>query len=84
MLLTDADSNHQYRRDRRARTVLEQAIDVTLTGNPVLFVGIGLSEAEITRALRELVSRGHAPCHPLWNDTAADRATRLDGDDTGS
>lgn len=63
MLLTDADSNRQYRRDRTVRTSLEQALDVTLTGNPIVFVGLGLSEAEITRALRELVSRGRATPH---------------------
>ncbi len=60
MLLTEADSNRQYRRNRIARTALEQALDVMLLGNPVLFVGIGLSEPEITRALHELVSRGQA------------------------
>lgn len=58
MLLTDSDSNRQYRRDRASRTSLEQALDVIQTGNPIVFVGIGLSEAEITRALRDLVSRG--------------------------
>lgn len=63
MILTDGDTNRQYRRDRHSRTALEQALDVTLTGNPILFVGVGLSEAEITRALRELVSRGHATIH---------------------
>jgi SIR2-like domain len=60
MVLTEADSNRQYRRDRLARSALEQALDVVLLGNPILFVGIGLSEPEITRALHELVSRGQA------------------------
>jgi tetratricopeptide (TPR) repeat protein len=76
MLLTDNDSNRQYRRDRSVRTTLEQALDVTLTGNPILFVGIGLSEAEITRALRELVSRGRATPH---NPVFAIMALEKDG-----
>ena len=76
MLLTDNDSNRQYRRDRSVRTSLEQALDVTLTGNPILFVGIGLSEAEITRALRELVSRGRATPH---NPVFAIMALEKDG-----
>lgn len=67
MLLTDSDYNRQYRRDRYKSTTLEQALDVTLTGNPILFVGIGLSESDITRALRELVSRSDAgPQNPAF------------------
>ncbi|MBU6167231.1 MAG: SIR2 family protein [Alphaproteobacteria bacterium] len=57
MLLTDTDSNRQYRRDPEAADLLEHALDVALTGNPILFMGVGLGEPEITRALRELVSR---------------------------
>lgn len=60
MVLTDEDLNRLYRRNRRDATTLEQALDVTLTGNPILFVGIGLQEPEITRALRELVSQQRA------------------------
>lgn len=60
MVLTDEDLNRLYRRNRRDATTLEQALDVTLTGNPILFVGIGLQEPEITRALRELVAQQRA------------------------
>lgn len=67
MLLTDSDSNRRYRRDPKPAGLLEHALDVTLTGNPILFIGIGLSEPEITRPLRKLVSRSNAgPDQPAF------------------
>jgi tetratricopeptide (TPR) repeat protein len=67
MLLTESDLNRIYRRDPNFRTTLEQALDVVLTGNPILFVGLGLSEPEITRSLRQLVSEGRAtPSNPAF------------------
>ena len=74
MVLTEGDLDRVYRRNPRARTALEQALDVVLTGNPVLFAGIGLSEAEITRALRLLVSEGRVtPENPAFAIQAFDR-----------
>lgn len=60
MVLTDDDLNRVYRHNNYDRTTLEQAQDVILTGNPILFIGLGLTEPEITRPLRQLVGEGRA------------------------
>lgn len=60
MVLTDDDLNRVYRHNNYSRTTLEQALDVILTGNPILFIGLGLNEPEITRPLRQLVGEGRA------------------------
>lgn len=56
MVTKDDDVNRQYRRSSSFVGSLNQALDLALTANPVLFVGTGMSEAEITRGLRQMVS----------------------------
>ena len=81
MLLTESDLNRIYRRNPQSRTTLEQALDVVLTGNAVLFAGIGLTEPEITRALRMLVSEGRAtPANPAFALMAFDQGAFDDND----
>jgi SIR2-like domain len=85
MVLTDDDLNQLYRHDRYSRTTLEQALDVILTGNPILFIGLGLTEIEITRALRQLVGEGRATLDdPAFAIMAFDKAhSGKDYDDKG-
>ncbi|GAA0334823.1 hypothetical protein GCM10009087_51450 [Sphingomonas oligophenolica] len=67
LVARDDDYNRFYRRAGQGRESLERALDVTLLGNPILFVGIGLNEAEITRAFRQMVSDGRiAPDNPAF------------------
>ena len=67
MVARDDDYNRVYRRESSNPRSLERALDVALTGNPILFVGVGLSEAEITRAFRLLVANGRVtPENPAF------------------
>lgn len=56
MVATDSDYNRQYREERISRPSFDRAYDVAISGNPILFVGSGMSEAELTRTLRNRVS----------------------------
>lgn len=56
MVATDSDYNRQYREERISRPSFDRAYDVVISGNPILFVGSGMSEAELNRTLRNRVS----------------------------
>jgi tetratricopeptide (TPR) repeat protein len=60
MIAADSDYNRLYRAESGARRTFDLAYDVTIAGNPILFVGSGLSEAELTRTLRQEVSNARA------------------------
>lgn len=67
MVAREPDYHRTYRRESSNPRSLERALDVALTGNPILFVGIGLREAEITRAFRQLVAEGRVtPDRPAF------------------
>jgi tetratricopeptide (TPR) repeat protein len=67
MVSSDDDYNRFYRQESSNPRNLELALDVALTGNPILFVGLGLEEVEITRAFQMLVANGRvSPDSPAF------------------
>jgi tetratricopeptide (TPR) repeat protein len=67
MVSSDDDYNRFYRQESSNPKNLELALDVALTGNPILFVGLGLEEVEITRAFQMLVANGRvSPDSPAF------------------
>lgn len=56
IVASDSDYNRLYRAEAIARPTFDLAFDVIVAGSPILFVGTGFSEAELTRTLRQEVS----------------------------
>lgn len=56
MVAADGEYNRMYRAEGLNRPSLDRAYDSMIDGNPILFVGFGLSEIELTRTLRKRVS----------------------------
>lgn len=71
MVVTASDYDLRYRRDDLFRNPFEHGMRVLLAGNPVLFVGLGMTEKEINDFLRYFVSntpyRRMAPAFLIWN-----------------
>lgn len=71
MVISQRDYNNQYRRSGVAKLPFEHALRILFAGNPILFVGIGLKESEITATLEQFVSdhpnRRQTPAFILWN-----------------
>jgi tetratricopeptide (TPR) repeat protein len=60
MIATDSDYNRIYRAEGPGRSGFDLAYDVAIAGNPVLFVGSGLTEDELTRTFRQDVSNARS------------------------
>jgi GTPase SAR1 family protein len=75
---SDSDYNRIYRSESNAPQSLERALDVTLLGNPIIFVGVGLKEPEITRAFQKFVANGamrfRNPAFALMPPTDVDKS----------
>lgn len=56
MIAADSEYNRLYRSEGIARTAFDHAYDTLIVGNPILFVGSGLTEADLNRVLRANVS----------------------------
>lgn len=56
IIAADGEYNRLYRSEGFARTAFDHAYDTLIVGNPILFVGSGLTEAELNRVLRANVS----------------------------
>lgn len=73
LILDIRDYDQLYRRDDLFKNQFEHGLRVLFAGNPVLFVGVGMSEAEINATLQDFVSdnpyRRTAPTFLLWNTT---------------
>lgn len=71
MVISQRDYNNQYRRSGVAKLPFEHALRILFAGNPILFIGIGLKESEVTATLEQFVSdhpnRRIAPVFILWN-----------------
>lgn len=71
MIVSHSDYEDQYQRNDVTRRPFEHAMRMLFAGNPVLFVGLGMSEPDVLAALREFVSEdrpGHvAPHFVIWN-----------------
>jgi tetratricopeptide (TPR) repeat protein len=85
MIVTHRDYGALYRRNDLNRLPFEFAKRLMMGGNPILFVGLGMSEADINRELEEFVSNTPyhraAPAFLLWSQipaqmTAADMQLR--------
>lgn len=74
MVVDIRDYDRLYRRDDLFKNPFEYGLRVLFAGNPVLFVGVGMTEAEINATLQDFVSdspyRRTAPAFLLWNTTA--------------
>jgi tetratricopeptide (TPR) repeat protein len=71
MVISQRDYNNQYRRSGVAKLPFEHALRILFAGNPILFVGIGLKESEVTATLEQFISdhpnRRISPVFILWN-----------------
>lgn len=56
MIAADSEYNRLYRSEGIARTAFDHAYDTLIVGNPILFVGSGMTEADLNRVLRANVS----------------------------
>ncbi len=61
IVLTQNDYRRVYLPDDDAEQAFLEAQEVTFGGNDFLFVGVGMSEADVLRPFRRFVSRGIAP-----------------------
>jgi tetratricopeptide (TPR) repeat protein len=71
MVVSLRDYNRQYRRSGVTKLPFEHALKVLFAGNPILFVGVGMTEIEITATLEQFVSdhpnRRITPAFIIWN-----------------
>ncbi len=71
MILGLRDYDRLYRKDDVAKLPFEHGQRILFAGNPVLFVGVGMSEPEVNATLQDFVSnnpyRRFAPAFLLWN-----------------
>lgn len=76
MIVSLRDYDRLYRKDDIAKLPFEHGQRILFAGNPVLFVGAGMSEPEVNDTLRDFVSnnphRRFAPTFLLWNTASYD------------
>lgn len=65
-VLTERDYMDLYLRADDYRDTVDEAIDLAMSANPVLFVGLGMSEDDVLRPLRQFVSNQER----RWDRTA--------------
>lgn len=61
LVITEGDYQQAYLKNDESRRIFNEALDVIFGGNPVLFLGAGLSEADLMRPLRQFVSNRSGP-----------------------
>ncbi len=78
ILITERDYQLAYIRDSARQSAFREGLDIAFGGNPVLFVGLGLSEGDVLRPLREFVSSTSRRTRSIiaLRDATADAATR--------
>lgn len=76
MILSYRDYDKLYRRRGLSKLPFEFAQRIMMGGNPIVFVGMGLSEGELNEALEDFVSSSPyqraAPTFLLWNVEKSD------------
>lgn len=83
MLVTRRDYRDRYWQSGFSKLPFEYGLRLIFSGNPILFIGIGMSEFEVTRSLEQVLSdnpnRRMVPMFLLWKsvDQDTDDATRL-------
>lgn len=66
LIAADGEYNRMYRALGEFTKGQERAYDLLVEGNPVAFVGSGMTEAELNRTLRTRVSNPGAPSSPVF------------------
>ena len=61
IVLTDEDYRRTYLKSDRDAQTFEEALAALMTGNDILFVGVGMREADIMRPLRQFISQDRTP-----------------------
>lgn len=61
LVLTDADYRRTYMRSDEQAQTFEEGLSALMSGNDILFVGVGMTEADLLRPLRQFVSRDKSP-----------------------
>lgn len=78
MIVDMRDYDRLYRLDDLHRNPFEFGLRVLFAGNPILFVGLGMTETEVNDKLQYLVSnsphRRMAPAFLLWNTIDVDNS----------
>lgn len=59
MVVTERDYQRVYLRDDPEHRAYRDALDLTLSANAILFLGLGMQEADLLRPLRQLVAERH-------------------------
>jgi hypothetical protein len=59
LVVTENDYQRLYLQDDPAHRFYHEALDLVFSSNPVLFMGIGMEEADLLRPLRQFVSERH-------------------------
>jgi tetratricopeptide (TPR) repeat protein len=71
MVLSYRDYDYLYRRSGLGKAPFEHALRILFAGNPVLFVGLGMTEPEVNATLAEFVGNHpyarKAPAILIWN-----------------
>lgn len=87
LIFSYRDYDRLYRRSGLGRVPFEHALRILFAGNPILFVGLGMSEPELNKTLAEFVGdhpyRRKAPAFLIWNTPDPWKALRkgeCDGD----
>lgn len=68
MIVTEGDYQRLYLRDDTQHRAYREALRIAFSANPILFMGVGLTEADLLRPLRQFVSEraGTRPERPLF------------------
>lgn len=56
MVLTERDYMDLYLKEDEFRETMDETIDMAISANPILFVGLGMSEDDVLRPLRQFIS----------------------------
>ncbi|HET9640430.1 MAG TPA: SIR2 family protein [Allosphingosinicella sp.] len=75
LIFSYRDYDRLYRRSGLGRVPFEHALRILFAGNPMLFVGLGMTEPELNKTLAEFVGdhpyRRKAPAFLIWNTPPA-------------
>lgn len=61
MVLTDRDYRATYLKSDEQAQTFDEALSALMSGNDILFVGVGMTEEDLLRPLRQFVSRDRTP-----------------------
>lgn len=83
MIVSYRDYDRLYRRAGASKQPFEESLSLLYSTNPILFVGLGMSETELNAALEEIVGnqpfKGIGRRFLLWNAPDVRKATRGEG-----